>query len=392
MKKHFIKISALLMCAAILFSSCARGTATISANADGFKTNYTFVFVHGLSGWGSYDSRDKFLPYWGMFGGDLMEYLNDEGFNCVSASVDPFGSAWDRACELYAELSGSVVDYGAEHSERCNHERYGEDYTGRALVDEWDGENKINLLGHSFGGATVRLLAELMANGSEAERNATPADELSPLFTGGKADYIYSITALAAPHNGTTAYNANVNNDEVEAELSFTQKAASDMVGSATAGEGDGRDESDYANYDLKIDNAMKLNESISTLENVYYFSVPCSSTDRQDDGTYRPDEDITEPMFVKSAILMGMFTGETEGGCTIDESWLENDGLVNTNSATAPFNAPSAEYGEGEVQKGIWYVMPVYRGDHMSLQGGMTKKNDVRDFYTNHLQMINEL
>lgn len=132
-----------------------------------FNTEYANVFVHGLAGWGSYTWYNDFLPYWGMFGGDLMQYLNARGFECYSATVDPTGSAWDRACELYAQLTGTVTDYGEEHSKRCRHDRYGEDYSSDPLIDEWSAEDKINLLGHSFGGATVRLLAELMANGSE---------------------------------------------------------------------------------------------------------------------------------------------------------------------------------------------------------------------------------
>lgn len=138
-----------------------------------FNTEYANVFVHGLAGWGSYEWYDDFMPYWGMFGGDLMQYLNARGFECYSASVDPTGSAWDRACELYAQLTGTVTDYGEEHSKRCRHARYGEDFSSDPLIDEWSAEEKINLLGHSFGGATVRLLAELMANGSEAERKAS---------------------------------------------------------------------------------------------------------------------------------------------------------------------------------------------------------------------------
>ena len=37
--------------------------------------------------------------------------------------------AWDRACELYAQLNGLVTDYGAGHFARCGHLRYGRDYT-----------------------------------------------------------------------------------------------------------------------------------------------------------------------------------------------------------------------------------------------------------------------
>ena len=76
----------------------------------------TCVFVHGLAGWGSYDSRCRRMPYWGMHGGDVVEHLRGKGYDCVAASVDPMGSAWDRACELYAQLAGSRVDSGAAHT------------------------------------------------------------------------------------------------------------------------------------------------------------------------------------------------------------------------------------------------------------------------------------
>ena len=386
MKK--LKIIPLILALVLLVCSCSKSVPAVKVNSDEWKTNYTFVFCHGLSGWGSYDKQNKYLPYWGMRTGDLIEYLNEQGFNCVSASVAPHGSAWDRACELYAQLTGSVVDYGKEHSERCNHSRYGTDYSSNPLIDKWDSENKINLLGHSFGGVTVRLMCELMANGSEAEINATASDDISPLFTGGKADYINSITALASPHNGTTAYD--IDPDE-EAGSSY-QNWLSSIMSSANTPETDGRADYDYANYDMYIDNALELNSRIETLENVYYFSVPCNSSIRQEDGTYLPDEDKTEAMFCRSSILMGKLTETTENGFEVDETWFMNDGLVNTVSALAPFGAPQKEYEEGSVERGIWNIMPIYDGDHMSLQGGLTIKNDVKDFYLKHLDMINKL
>ena len=30
------------------------------------KIDVKFIFIHGLSGWGSYDIQNEFLPYWGM--------------------------------------------------------------------------------------------------------------------------------------------------------------------------------------------------------------------------------------------------------------------------------------------------------------------------------------
>lgn len=387
MKKLIVRILCVVSIIAML-SSCAKSTPTVKIDSNNWNTNYTYVFVHGLSGWGSYDKQNKFLKYWGMFNGDLLKELNKEGYSCVSASVDPQGSAWDRACELYAQLTGSIVDYGLNHSTKCNHERFGTDYSTMPLIDKWDSENKINLLGHSFGGATVRMLSELMQNGSKAEQEVSDADHISPLFTGGKGDWIYSITALAAPHNGTSAYEANDGEDE---NISKKQKMMSNMVSKFTAPKLDGRIESDYASFDLKIDNAIALNKYLTT-QDMYYFSIPCSSSVKNDDGTYSPNEDITENTFINSAIKMGKFSGTTENGFEVTDEWYENDGLVNVISAKAPFDAPQCDIEKNNINKGVWNIYPVYTGDHMSLQGGLFKKNDVFNLYMEHLDMINRL
>lgn len=73
---------------------------------------------------------------WGMRGGDLIAWLNGRGYRAYAASVSPIGSAWDRACELYAQLAGTRVDYGTAHSKEYRHQRYGQDY-------DWLKENKI---------------------------------------------------------------------------------------------------------------------------------------------------------------------------------------------------------------------------------------------------------
>lgn len=357
------RISAMFMSLLIgllsLFGMSTDDTKVVSSE---WNTNYSYVFVHGLMGWGEYDFVYNLMPYWGMFGGDLMGYLNNKGFNCYAASVAPSDSAWDRACELYAQLTGTKTDYGKAHSEKYGHERYGENFTGKALISEWDSENKINLLGHSFGGATVRMLAHLMAEGDAEEVTATQKDDISGLFTGDKADWIYSVTTLAAPHNGTTAYGV------AESEAA----------------------ELDTAAYDMHIDNALSLNEKLTISNGTYYFSFACSMTQTNEDGTYTPIKENMESLFVSSSEEMGGLKGTTPGGYVVGEDWLENDGLVNTFSALAPIGNPSAEFNAENIQTGIWNIMPIYNGDHMSLQGGMTVVNNVKPFYVEHLSMIN--
>ena len=340
----------------------------ININKEDWNTNYAYIYVHGLSGWGSYDIQYKFMPYWGMFGGNLLKFLNKQGFDCYAASVAPQGSAWDRACELYAQLTGTVTDYGEEHSARCGHDRFGPDFTGRALIENWSSKNKINLIGHSFGGATVRMLVSLMAEGSEAEQGTTAKKNISPLFTGGKASWIYSVITLAAPHNGTTAYGTG-GNDAYKTDA-----------------------DKDSADYDMHIDNALELNKNLALPKNVYYFSISCSSTVKNDDGTYSPVDSKTEFLFRSSAEEMGHLTGKTAGGVVIDKTWLENDGLVNTCSALYPMGQPHKTFNPNKISKGTWNVMPVYDGDHMSLQGGLFVKNDVRAYHAEMLNMINSL
>lgn len=391
MKKTRALIAAILCLAMIFLTGCSSADSTAEVPE---RNDYEYIFVHGLSGWGSYDKAYKYFPYWGTSHGDLMEYLRGEGFSCHAASVDPVGSAWDRACELYAQLTGSVVDYGKEHSERCGHKRFGTDYSKNPLIADWSAGKKIVLLGHSFGGATIRMFSEILANGSAAEQAATSPEDLSDYFRGGQGDCIHALITLAAPTNGTTAYDlfSDENFDPESVSVPRSDQWLAKLFELRDQGSPDSRVETDYADYDMHIDNAQELNKHISTLPNTYYFAVPCSATRNAEDGTQRPVRFKMEGMFRRTSALMGAYTGVTDGGFVLDETWQENDGLVNTVSAGAPIGAPTAEYPAENYITGAWYVMPIYYGDHMSIQGGMTKRNEVRPYYLDLLNLIDSL
>ncbi|MGN1168524.1 MAG: hypothetical protein ACI4RB_00270 [Acutalibacteraceae bacterium] len=377
--------------AVIMFIAPTANIPEYNADTESFKTDYTYVYVHGLGGWGEYDIVNHIVPYWGTMGGDLMKYLNSRGFDCAAASVSPIESCWDRACELYAQLTGTRTDYGKYHSEHNNHKRYGEDYTGKALIENFSAEDKINLLGHSFGGATVLQFLDLMADGNAEERAVTPQDELSPLFTGGKADWIYSLTTLAAPMNGSSAYyiKSEILNDK---NATFEERLVANLVGMLTNPIPDGRNELDCAGYDMEVDRAMSLCDTWETQDNVYYFSFACDVTQLDENGNRIFDKNDLEYLFRGSAGRMVSWTGTTPSGYVIGKEWQANDGLVNTISALAPYNAPKTDFIDGSVNPGIWNVMPIYRGDHMSLQGGLMNTNNVRLIYAEHMSMVNAL
>lgn len=412
MKKRIVRTLSVVLCIAILVCSMSIG---VSA-ADIGKKDYTFVFVHGLCGWGSDDGANKFFPYWGMMTGNLFTELERKGYNCVAAGVGTVSSAWDRACELYAQLAGGTVDYGAAHSAEHNHARYGRTYN-QPIIDQWDSEHKINLVGHSFGGVTIRLLVQLLAEGSEEECAVTPENELSPLFKGGQTDKVYSVTTLAAPHNGTSFFEATGGFSNALAKIFCSLAALSgstqlnklfdpmlDQFGlSYLPGSSSGVkydisklsafiNSKDNAFYDLTIDGAAEINKTIRTQPGVYYFSYAGTKTSKSRwTGNYVPNWGINALMF-PYAYAIGKYTGVTAGGRVIDEKWLENDGLVNTISARAPFDEPSRVYYSGEkVQSGIWYIMPTQNMDHLEFSGGMLNISwsKVRNFYLQHLEIV---
>ena len=196
------RLLCLLLTVVLALSLCAIPAA---AADDQTRSDDPVVFVHGLLGWGQRDRIYRIMPYWGMTTGSLTDYLSAKGYETYAASVGPLSSAWDRACELYAALTGGRADYGIAHAQRFGHARFGTAYPA-PLVPGWGADKPVDLVGHSFGGATARLLMQLLAHGCPEEVQAAEAagETPSPLFTGGKTGWVHALVAIAAPHDGST--------------------------------------------------------------------------------------------------------------------------------------------------------------------------------------------
>ncbi|RUS28341.1 hypothetical protein BC938DRAFT_481996 [Jimgerdemannia flammicorona] len=107
-------------------------------------------------------------------------------------------SVHDRACEIFAQLKGGIVDYGEVHSREVGHERYGRTYEVShhpGLYPQWSATHPLHFLGHSLGGPTIYKLQEFLATGFFA-----PAGHPDT-----SVDWIRSLTGLSAPFRGTTA-------------------------------------------------------------------------------------------------------------------------------------------------------------------------------------------
>jgi len=406
-KKFLCLLLALVMAGSLLLLPAAAAD-TQQSGAERYPT----IYVHGLMGWGEHDQIYAVTPYWGLTS-DLMPYLTGKGYESYAASVGPLSSAWDRACELYAQLTGTTVDYGAAHAAEYDHARYGVTYN-KPLFEGWSADKKINLVGHSFGGATIRLFLDILADGSAEEQAAAKAagTEVSPFFQGGKADWVYSLTTLAAPHNGTTFLECCGDMTQFAAEASTAMAkllGISDFKGvydfqleqfgfyrkdGETVLEALDRVlHSDFLSHndnvfrDLTIDRALELNDDIEIQPNVYYFSYAGDKTRQSTITGERTSAVDMTPLFVPFANQMcGYYDQTTAGGFRIDKSWAPNDGLVNTVSALYPTDSAGRcltqsgktgyvqqdGYSNVDYQPGVWNVMPVRHYDHGNFIAGM--------------------
>lgn len=388
--------------------------------------SYPYIFVHGFLGWGEDEGIDQDFSYWGATSCHLMQKLKEQGIECRDASVGPFSSNWDRACELYAQLTGTRVDYGAAHSAKHNHLRYGRTYT-ESIVDDWGGVdenghlNKINLIGHSFGGNTIRLLQGLLSNGDSAEIAETDPDDISPLFTGGKANYVNSITTICSPNNGTTLayiaddlqlipllesvlylYAAVMGRSPINGYVDFhlEQFGLTYIPGEPTtvnhvykAIRTIMQQKYDNVAYDLSCEGAKTLNDRLGLDDNVYYFSYAFRTTvDDPLTGKAQVALPSTLAILRPFSEMMGIYKQNPDAPYTIDETWTPNDGLVNVVAAQYPFDDPHVDYNAEDIRPGIWNVMPLSTGDHGNAIGIGVTEEALLDYYMGMINMIESL
>lgn len=418
------KLISLWISFVMMFVSFVPGFEPPKEAASSVRKTYPYVLVHGLMGWGRDEGINNDLPYWGATSCNLVDNINAEGYECYAASVGPLSSNWDRACELYAQLTGTRVDYGEAHAKQHGHARYGRTYTepmfeGWGEKDENGLINKVNLIGHSFGGNTVRLLLGLLDEGAPEEVAASGSD-VSPLFLGGKGDWVNALVTICSPNNGSTLayivtdlylidlalmvgylwagfFGRSIINGYFDFHLE--QFGLTDIPGVSRSDVSTVsaiyklmKTEYDNVGYDLSPDGTKALNDRIGMTDDVYYFSYAFTTTKQVPLLNTYVGIPSTLAILVPFAALMGAYSHNNATDFEIDESWLENDGLVNVISAEYPFDDPHTAYNPDSIQKGIWNVMPLSTGDHGNAIGIGVSEEQTMEYYNGMIQMIEAL
>lgn len=357
------------------------------------------ILVHGFCGWGP----DELLGYryWGGTVLDVESYLRENGFAVYTSSVGPISSNHDRACELFYQIKGGNVDYGASHCQKYHHNRFGRTYSG--CYPQWDGSHPVHLIGHSMGGQTARVLLQLLAQD----------------FFGMGTDetWIKSITTLSSPHNGTTLAT-NINE--------FAGGYAEQLIAGFLALAGTnwelydfdmdhwnlkpqpgetlhdflvridrtiGENKEDLSMQDLLPSGAQKINQQVSTFPNVYYFSYATEETYVLDpEPGHEWAEPEMNPMFWVFAYYIGHYEGPE---ISPNKDWWKNDGVANTISMAGPANAQIIKYS-GVSHRGVWNYMGLIESkDHGKILGhyqGPISGDWLYKFYLDLASMLHRL
>lgn len=375
-------------------------TSSTSSSLLQLNNNYPIVMVHGLFGWGNDELFG--LNYWGGKN-SIKDMLTEKGYTVFTPTIGSISSNWDRACELYAYLKGGTVDYGEEHSKNEGHSRYGRTYPGvypQLGTSDSNGLKKIHLIGHSMGGETIRIFAQLLENGDPDEIKYNTTD-ISPFFQGGH-HWIDSITTIATPHDGSQEdekqenlepfvhqfYAAIASQNGVidstnpcfdfrmdqwglkkqpnESYDSYVHRVFSSNIWKETK---------DLSIWDLSLEGAKELNSWVKAQNDIYYFSISCVDTHKDLLTDHQVPNLNMNPLLIKSSIYMGQYTNNTEGKVRVDSSWWRNDGIVSVRSAIAPHEGSAdkiVNYNPSfPPEKGVWnYMGEINDVDHIEVVG----------------------
>ncbi|MCA9950221.1 MAG: hypothetical protein KDE48_11290 [Anaerolineales bacterium] len=382
------------------------------------SNNYPVVLVHGMFGFGPKELGD--FTYWGSAFKVATHLARFE------ASVGPVSSAHDRACELAAQIKGTPVDYGLEHSVEAGHARFGLNYSGKGFVPKWDENNPIHLVGHSLGAPTIRCLQHLLAHDfwgwGSSERWVASITTLSGVNNGSTATHYFGadeqtgllpkdteLTPVLRFLEVLTAVTGGYKDSLYDFDLGhwgFVRKGGEDLI---TYLQRVGKSKffwgRDNAVYEAGLHGAYAGNGIWATYPNSYYFAYITEQTYKGwFSGRYYPEPFMNPAMLATSTYIgQKVFTQPPIPVAKFNSAdWWENDGLVPTYSQGNPHtngNHPvgsefSSETPTTLFEPGKWYYAWERGKDHgdICVTPQLNQRGWQRRFYTNLFQRLADL
>jgi triacylglycerol lipase len=349
------------------------------------------VFVHGLFGWGP-DEMGGF-PYWGEGLKVMRERLKQNG--CIDikvheASCGPVSSFHDRACEVFAQIRGTPVDYGSKHCSDEQHRQSDKNYTESGFHSDWSEDTPVILIGHSAGAHTClqiqQLLAENFWNCNSNPRWVEAVICISGVLNGSTLPYMLgcdkSSGKLTGPIGSFIGTGVQILGglDRGVARDLFDWDLDQWIDKSKISGIKDLITELENSNfakgtdnlaYDMSLQGCKKANDRFKKDYETYYLSVVTEQTSAIWLTNRQIPSLFMNPALVSSALFQSVvvdFDREEKpldewgsGDLTI-EKWRENDGAVSSISQRYPFTGGDHTVGgEGiinrkNLEKGKWY------------------------------------
>jgi hypothetical protein len=112
-----------------------------------------------------------------------------EDLTLITVNPSCVSSLHDRVMQIFYEIKGGTINYGKDHSELHGHDEIGETFES-GKFSEWNEENPIHIVGHSFGGVTARVLQAYLGDG----------DKFSGYQT--SSSWVVSVLTITTPLNG----------------------------------------------------------------------------------------------------------------------------------------------------------------------------------------------